>query len=150
MTKIWILYEKSEGIWRLLKRKVDGNIVKIGRKKEMTVHNIYDDEPDSTKEKAITFESKSFWGKLLGLNIWGMGKLYRGSYAHHALIPWKEISKVPMDSEMYNLMSKDDTLKELFSKKKSQGEIFMILILAAVAGFFAGTVLGPTLLAGLA
>lgn len=144
MPKVKILYEKTDGIYRLISKNAEGNNIDMGKKRRIAVI----DKHDETAKTAppLLLEEKTFIGRFLSMPFWAFRPLYKASYKHHTTLPFGDVVTGKLDMELYKKMSEDDTINELYSTKKSQIENFIMLAMCGALGFFAGVIFGPQIL----
>jgi hypothetical protein len=140
MQRVKVLYEVSEGIHRIIKRKADAERLLIS--KDVTVR-LTDTEGKNIEPKLL--QEKSSFAKIpvLGdIAHWLGGArtyipLYKASFKNSVAEEFGRSTKADMNPTMYKKFSEEDSITELMKLDKGM-ESFMMLLLGLVIGALLG------------
>lgn len=86
--------------------------------------------------RPVTYEEKSFLGKLIGGFFYRYVPLYKASYKHSNCVPFGEVVKGNMDMKTYKMMSEEDSLAELLKVEKPALEEWAFRLIFLALGAF--------------
>lgn len=140
--KVALLYEYSDGLWKI--KKVKSEQGKLFIEKHLKMDMVSRKIPLKYKKEYQEVEIKevrplmlrvgTIWNKIFGLPFYRFIPLYKGSYKQSSVIPFNvHVVEGNLDMAKYKLMSEEDAITELMALNKDI-RVFVYFGLGAIIG----------------